>query len=236
MSYKEYNIQLMDHVTGEVIATSGGVCFVAQDGTSAKQTLYSDKNGTSLSNPLTLTRGNIGFFVADTVNLVDLYIEAPGGQFVVMEDVAPMGPNEIFIDTGRKDQVQVIPFDHADITANTETDTGFDTGTNKVYLPWPYVKVVDVDTSETIDVGSDAGFGNDPNGFIAALSVATAGTVLASNETGVDTLGALLTVNASATLQAQPAPPTGSSGDISITTSAGSDTGGGFIYLPYRLG
>ena len=266
MSYKKYSIQLMDHVTGEAIIAAGGVCYVAQSGEEAKATLFSDKNGTSLSNPLTLTRGKMEFFVADTVSTVDLYVMGPNGEFVSVTSVKPMGPNEIFVDSSRKDWVLKIPFDIDDTTANTETDTGFDLPQNAIVHPDGIgVLVVDIDATETIDVGIlSSESGGDADGLLDAVSVATAGMVIGtvgfdvgSNAVHVDltggdqefTLGALLCGVGSKVALAEGADTNtdegfyllepyigdGTAESVSYTLSAGTDTATGFIQIPYRI-
>jgi hypothetical protein len=146
-----------------------------------------------------------------------------------------MGPNEIFVDQNQRHQVAVIPFDEVDQAGdNTETDTGFNTGLDKFWLAHAFIEVVDIDAGETIDVGTDAGSGDDPNGFIAAISLATARNVKATLLTGAVTLGALLQLANTTVLHEGYISPA-SDGDITWTLSAGADTAAGFIYLPYVI-
>ena len=167
MGLKQYSIQLADHVTGKAITAAGGVCYVATNGDTLKQALK-NADGSTLANPVSLTRGHIDFHIADTVTLVDLYVMAPAGQFVVVEDLAPSGPNEIRIDTNQRHQLAVIPFAIGDTTAATETDTGFDEPANAVFLPdGASVRVTTLDATQTIDVGTAVGESGDPNGFLA---------------------------------------------------------------------
>lgn len=236
MGMKEYRIQMKDAASGETIITAGGKVYVAAAGDAQKATLY-DKDGAALANPVTPTRGFINFFVADTVDTVDLYGMAPGGQSFQRLTVPASGPNEILIDTFARHQVLVIPFSIADTTATTETDTGFDTGLDKVWLPNPAVKTLTLDDTETIDVGTDGAGSNDPNGFLAAVSVATAILRKGTLTNGAATLGALFSVQDSA--NAGDLVPEGfidaASENITYTLSAGTDTAEGFIYLPYLL-
>jgi len=235
--YLEYRIQLKDAATLESIITAGGVCYVAGADDPAKVTLYSDKIGTSLANPIALTRGFINFFTADTVASVDLFIEAPGGQSLVAKGITPSGPNELLVDTLSRHQVMVIPFAIADTAANTETDTGFDTGVDKVFQPFPFVRVTTLDDTETIDVGTDGSGADDPNGFMAAVPVATAVINLPTLDDTVETLGVLLKETDSANAgDFVPEPFVNSvDEDITYTLSAGTDTAEGYIHLPYLL-
>ena len=236
MGNREWRIQLKDALTGEAIITAGGTVYVATNGDAQKATLYTSA-GASLSNPVTPTRGFINFFAADTVEKVDLYGMAPGGEAFVLKNVVPSGPNEIEIDTGRLNNVLVIPFSIADTTATTETDTGFDTGTDKVWLPTPSIKVSTLDATETIDVGTDGAGSNDPNGFIAAASVGSAVVVPAVLLNGGITLGALF-VNQDSANAGDGAPAAfvnAANENITYTLTAGTDTAEGFIYLPYII-
>ena len=251
---KHYRIQLHDHRTGAIIQATGGTCYVTKDGSPDKESL-TNKAGASASNPSALTSGMIEFWTADTVAQVDLYVMAPGGQFVTLKGVVPSGPNEIFLDAGIRDQVAVIPFSHADQAGdNTETDSGFDLPTDALVGPDGVgIYVQDLDAGETLDAGLLASeSGGDANGFIAAISVATAVAVAAqATITGggsedyfsAQLLGALLadfTAGANAATDVGTNNPKRHRGDgtaksISWTLSAGADTAAGFILLPYRL-
>ena len=265
---KGYRIQLEDHVTQAVIETAGGVCYVAAAGASSKVAISATLTGAQATsnNPVALTNGLIEFYTANSVNSVDLYIMAPGGQFVVAKGIEPSGPNELFVDTNQKNQVAVIPFDIADTTAATETDTGFDLPQNAAVMPVGLgVHTVTVDATEDIDVGILASeSGGDADGFMDAVSVATAGMVAAevgfnvgSNAVYMDltggdaefTFGVFMCAAATKVALAEgvdtnadegfslliPYIGDGTAESISYTLSAGSDTAVGFIVLPYQL-
>ena len=228
-NYVNFNVQLKDAATGKAIITTGGKVMVCKNALPRKHTLV-DKDAAALSNPLSLTRGKADFWVLQSAlvnSKVDLFIACPGGQFVVVRDVDPSGPNEVLVDTSRAEQVFVIPFYAVDYTAAAENDTGFDEPASgrAIFLgdaAGPSIFVTAVDATETLDVGTaevvPSAEGGDANGFMAAVSVATAGLV--------QDQGALMT-----TLVGH------LSGGLSITVTptAGSDTGEGYIYLPYRL-
>lgn len=237
MGNREWRMQLKDLATGEAIITAGGKCYVAVNGDSAKATLL-DKDGAALSNPITPTRGFLNFFVADTTDKVDLYILCPGGEFVVRKDVKPSGPNEIRVDTDRRMHSFVIPWAAADVTAASEISTGFVIPAKSEILPVGLgVDVIAIDATEDIDVGTLSSDTGDADGFMDGVSVATLGFVKPSLVASGDTMGALLSVLDSAN-SGDDAPE----GDVSMqgktityTLSSGSDTGKGFIHLPYYL-
>jgi hypothetical protein len=226
MAKLRYNFQLLDIGTGENISAAGGVCHVSKPGSPDKATLY-DKDGAALANPVTATRGAFTFYIDDAQSsTVDLYIMAPGGQFIVRTGVAPSGPNEIHVDTRQKRQLAKIPYSIADSVAATEKDTGFDVPNPARVLDRLHgagLYVTTIDATQTIDVGIlSSESGGDADGLIAASSVATAGLVTGTN-------GALFSSNAPHKSDAV----TGKS--ISYTLNAGSDTAKGFIMLPYDL-
>lgn len=253
MARKLYSIQLKDAFTGTIIQSSGGMAQVCVAGSPDKQTLYNE-DGTSLSNPVALTRGKLEFWTDADTNSVDIYGIAPTGHGFVIQGVKPSGNNEYPINTNDRQTLAVIPFSHADSTANTEKDTGFDLPVGSIVLPHGVaIDVVDTDATETILFGILASETGDADGFGVGLDVATAGTVVAapvltvgSNETyfssttlgalvcgflaGSDTAGDVGTVNPKGHAIA-----TGKT-SVSYTTSAGSDTCSGFILLPLLLG
>ncbi len=104
-----------------------------------------------------------------------------------------------------------------------ETETGFALPTNAVVYD-VFLNVITVDATETVDVGT-TGTSNDPNGFLDAVSLATAGLVRGSLADGAVTLGALLFEITEATTAAARNHDITAGGDtISYTCSAGSDT------------
>lgn len=238
MGQKHFRIQLHDLVDGSVIQDSGGVCYVAKANDAQKETLYT-KAGAAQTNPVSLTNGLIEFYTGDTVDSVDLYIMAPGGQFVIRKGVKASGPNELMIDKNARDQVAVIPFAIADTAAATETDTGFDMP-QCVVKPHPAVKVLTADAGITIEAGlKSSESGGDLDGFIDAVSVATATLVKATIGNSGNTLGALFEVQDSINagdLTHEGHVVTGAAAvSVTYTLLAGADTAEGFIVLPYQL-
>lgn len=205
-----------------MISAVGGLVMVAMAGSATKATLY-NADGTSLTNPVTLTSGGAKFYVADTVGSVDLYIMAPGGQFVTKASVKPGEDPDIAVDTTNRTQVAIIPFAAVDQTAdNTETDTGFSEPANALFTGiGTAIRVLSVDATETVDVGTDSGDSGDANGFVAAASVAVPGVIVSSGALVISTQDYI--------------PHVGAGKSITYTLSAGADTAEGFIILPYIL-
>jgi len=239
-----YNVQLMDRATGKAIIAAGGKCLVVTAGGTAKRTILNAITFASLTNALTPTRGNIAFAIDSTTPLADssdLYIMAPGGQFVIARSVKPGDPVEVWVDTNRREQTLILPFDPADYTAASETDTGFDFTTGMIVRPEPTINVTVVHAAKTIDIGLlSSESGGDADGFVAAASVATAGAVVSKAATTA-TIGALLketiTDSGAATSSVRHIYPIGATAvSVTYTLSSGTTTAKGFFEIPYRIG
>ncbi len=114
----------------------------------------------------------------------------------------------------------------------TETDTELTLPATAIVKD-VYLNVITVDATETVDVGT-AGTSNDPNGFLAAASLATAGLVYGSLADGAVTRGALLFEITEATTAAARRPSLTAGGDpVSYTCSGGSDTAVFDIIIEY---
>jgi hypothetical protein len=225
-SYNHYKIQLKDALTKQSIITTGGACHVAIAGSPDKETL-TDKNGVALANPLQLTAGMIDFCVASTKLTVDLYIMAPGGQFIVLTGIGPSGLNEYEVDTAKKTQLAVIPFSVANQAGDaTETDTGFNLPSPAVAMPslgGMGLQVTTADSGITIEVGTlSTESGGDANGLCTATSVGTLGLVHGAN-------GALFGSDTDYLTDAHAAV------SVSYTLLTAADTAKGFFRLPYHL-
>lgn len=225
MGNRRWAIQLKDGFTQQNIIAAGGTVHVATAGSPDKATLY-DSAGAALSNPITPTRGLFEFYVVDTVASVDLYIQAPTGQFVVQYAVTPSGPNEISMGSSKREQTYIIPFSITDATANTEKDTGFDLPAQAIVLDRLHglgVRVSTLDSGQNILFGIlSSESGGDADGFSTNVSLTTAVLKIAVN-------GALFSSNAPHMSDAI----TGKS--ISYTLDTSTDTGKGFIIMPVVL-
>jgi len=105
----------------------------------------------------------------------------------------------------------------------SETQTNFTLPTSAIVHD-VYINVITVYATETVDVGTQ-GTSNDPDGYLDAASLATAGIVRGILADGAVTLGVLLFEITEATTAAARNSDTTAGGDpISYTCSAGSDT------------
>lgn|SRR5574341_171966 len=224
-----YRFQLMDRATGKAIIATGGVVLVTEPDNPKKATLLT-KAGASQANAMGLTRGGAEFYVASTINDVDLFIQCPGGQFVVAKAIVP-GDNEVWVDLYERHQCMVIPWDQTDFTAAVETLSGFTEPANALFLPEPAVRVTAIDATETIDVGSDAV----PAGFLAVAAIGVAGLIKGTLVSTGQTIGSLLRADESGAGALVPEGYVSTLDEVTYTTTAGSDTGKGYIYLPYVL-
>jgi hypothetical protein len=235
---RRFDIQLAD-IDGEIIQSAGGMVTVCTPNTPDQAAIGTSPTGAQAitNNPVALNRGKMEFYTADEVDTVDLYIMTPTGHSLVKKGVKASGPNEIKYDTMARTSVAVIPFSHADSTATTEQDTGVDLPTGAL-VTGAAIQVVDIDATETLDVGTATAESGDPNGFLAAVSVASAVMVKGTLANGATTLGALLFVQDSANAGDEAPEPhvvVSTARSVTYTTSAGSDTCSGFILLPYIL-
>ena len=114
----------------------------------------------------------------------------------------------------------------------SETVTGFTLPASAIVKD-VFLNVITVDATETVDVGT-TGTSNDPNGYLAAASLATAGLVYGSLADGAVTRGDLLFEITEATTAAARMPDITAGGDpVSYTCSAGSDTAVFDIVIEY---
>jgi len=114
----------------------------------------------------------------------------------------------------------------------SETETEFTLPASAI-VKNVFLNVITVDATETVDVGTQ-GTSNDPNGYLDAVSLATAGLVRGSLADGAVTLGALLFEITEATTAAARNDDITAGGDpISYTCSAGSDTAVFDIIIEY---
>lgn len=237
VALKRISIQLSALMFGDAIIAAGGKAIICKTGTPDKETLYDPVTELPIANPITLVRGKMDFCVPEARNDVDIYVQAPGGQFLVERGVKPSGPNEFIVNTRNPQQMYVLPFSITDTAAAAETSTGIAIPANGAVQPSPLVKVTTLDNGQTIDVGTLSTDGGDADGFIDGVVLTNAGLVKPTQATAGKTLGTKLFVqdsaNAGDSTGEQDVSQAGKT--ITYTLNAGTDTGKGFIYLPINL-
>lgn len=243
MANSDFSLQLMDTFTGKLLQTSGGKFIVTVAGSPLKKTLVNqDSAYASLSNPITPTYGRLRFAVAGVSPVevsVDIYGFTGDGRYVVARGVTPQD-SELWVGGNRWQQMAVIPLHITDYPATVETDTGLDFTTGMVIDPNIFMKVTTADATETLDVGLlSSESGGDADGFLAALDVGTAGTIV-SKIAATATVGALLKENTTDSgSQTSPVRKPYAIGatavSLTFTTTAGSDTLQGYVCIPYSL-
>ena len=88
-TYTEWAFQLYNRRTGRPISDSTGLYRVLTAAAPTNQTVYSDRQGTSLTMPGTLASGSARFFTVSTVTTVDVTILTAAGQSFFVEALTP---------------------------------------------------------------------------------------------------------------------------------------------------
>jgi hypothetical protein len=217
-------------------------------GSAALQTIYSEVNATSAVTDRAssgTSSGEIRFWTDASVTSVDVTIYTANGEAIYIKGVTP-SVHGIWIDRQKLTHHLVVP---VAFNNNSETDMEF-TVVAGTLIEDIMLSVETIDATETIDVGLDGSTTNDPNGLIAAASIATAGYVElggAVNNGGTSdyfdsvVYGALLAsfINGSDGAATSGGVvrnkvligATETDANITVTCSAGSDTFIGFIVL-----
>lgn len=231
--YNTFQLKLRDPRTGLAMNGSGWafVC-AANDATQQATVNATTFVANTAGAPIAFTNGVISFAVVDTVTSVDVYVLTAEGRFVELLGAKPGTQAELNVPTWDRNSVLKIPFSATDSTAATEKDTGIDLPANCVVLPDVGILVTTIDATEDITFGLlSSESGGDADGFGVALSVATAGLVMAKSATTA-TRGALI---GAGTLDRGHASNAVTAKSISYTLSTGSDTAEGFLLLPLIL-
>ncbi|MEY4300592.1 MAG: hypothetical protein RIR25_1828 [Verrucomicrobiota bacterium] len=240
MAYLTYEINLEDifRDNPNVERVAGGTLFVCNPGTAKKTTLYDPAPATflqALANPVTFTRGRLRFMTLDTVTAVDIYGLTPTGQAIVARGVKPQGEPEYRIRADQVSDTLVLPINAADYAAGSETSLGIQLPANAIVLPQVCARIITAESSRTLSVGLlSSESGGNATGFLAALSMATAGLVRPVNS-GTPTRGALLTTTFATTpsVVVSEAAPISTSRTLSVTPSASSASFDALVMLPF---
>jgi hypothetical protein len=238
----------LDGASSDGVIATGVHAIVYDAGTKTKGTIYADERKTAKTNDITRTAyaldGKILFWSPKTS--VDIAIFDDKGNNCVYTAVTPV-KHVLPLDRGNPFKCMVFPMIFN--AGATEIDTGLDLPYGALVTD-AAVEVVTTDAGETVDVGLlSGGTAGDADGFLAAVSVASAGVparhtyTAGGNETYLSavTFGVLL---ASRSLGTDVATDVGSlarlqhyvtgSNETSITyTPSTSDTFAGYGFVWY---
>lgn len=173
-SYTGYSFQLVDKRTKRPIDDDSGNFMIYTAGSPSKATCYSDENGTSLTQPGTLTNGWGQFWVAAGTNSVDVTVLTSSGRAYFLEGLTP-SQHRIDVDTEKQEYMLTMGWAilsaHADGTISA---LGFQLQTGM------RIKEVFVQkTSAGVGVGSglvvDFGVSGDPDGFVDGITASSTG-------------------------------------------------------------
>ncbi len=165
-----------DGFSEDGLISSGCLVFVYDAGTKTLSTIYSDGLRTALVSPISraqfATDGKIKFYGPNSS--YDIVVNDDKGNLAVYAGVTPV-VHSVAIKRDGTSKVLVFPMIYN--SGGTVVDTGLDLP-YKCLVTDAAVEVVDVDSTETVDIGLLAGeTAGDADGFIAAISVATAGYI-----------------------------------------------------------
>jgi hypothetical protein len=178
-NYREWYFQIWDKQRKAPVDDDTAILYVLTPGEATSPTIYSSPDGTSVSaperTPRTFTNGRVRFWTSKDVSTLDLSLMTSKGEAYYYEDVA-YSAHRLDIDPFQRDHKLVLPFGIGS-SAATETSTGCVLPAN-LLVKDAYIKVIDTDATETIDVGLlSSESGGDADGFVLATSVATGGYV-----------------------------------------------------------
>ena len=251
VSYREWYFQLWDTQRKISIDDDSAKLIVLTADAPTSPTIYSDANGTSVSNavrtPRSFVNGTVRFWTDHSVTSVDLSLLTAKGEAYFFEDVA-YSCHRLDINPFMRDHVLVLPFGASD---NSETDTGIDLPANLLVRD-AFIRVTTADATETLDVGIlSSESGGDADGLLMLMDVANLGFVnpfpVVTNGVNIDYnvhtsgRGALLKqgiagADAVATcggVQPRFYRTDGTAKSVTYTGSTGSDTAAGYIILSY---
>ena len=251
VSYREWYFQLWDTQRKISIDDDSAKLIVLTADAPTSPTIYSDANGTSVSNavrtPRSFVNGTVRFWTDQSVTSVDLSLMTAKGEAYFFEDVA-YSCHRLDINPFQRDHLLVLPFGASD---NSETDTGIDLPANLLVRD-AFIRVTTADATETLDVGIlSSESGGDADGLLMLMDVANLGFVnpfpVVTNGTNIDYnvhtsgRGALLKqgiagADAVATcggVQPRFYRTDGTAKSVTYTGSTGSDTAAGYIILSY---
>jgi hypothetical protein len=223
----EWDLQLIDGRTGRPIDDDSGKCFGITPGAGLKATLYSDENGTALTQPVSFTNGRVRFFTAASVTALDLTGLTSSGHGFFIEDLTP-SQHRYVLWPNNDGSVFALPYElNATVTGGV-VDSGVDLPDN-VLVKDVYIDALVVATGGALNVGVST----DPDGFVVGVSVSTTGLKMLDHFTSV-IFGALIHTSATsfvAPKKHRRVDATSGARLVYQDTTASTTAGSGFIFL-----
>lgn len=231
-SYTEWFFQLFDNRTRKPISDSTGVYNVLTVSSPLELTIYSDKNGTTGSNPGTMVNGQIKFYTANTVTSLDLSVLTANGIALFAKALTPsMG--RLDVNPELMTHKVVIPYLIVG-ASEAVVDTGFDILSNMLIKDIE-VDVVTAGTGAVLTVGTSTA----TTGFSSGIAASTTGLpitlleeALVSTSAVFGTLLALAT-GTNVRKKHMRANATSGANIVYSNTTSSSTAGAGYIYLTY---
>lgn len=232
-SYTEWFFQLFDTRTRKPLADSTGVYNVLTASSPVELTIYSDKNGTSASNPGTMVNGQMRFYTANTVTSCDISVLTANGHALFLKSATP-SQGRIDVNPERMQQKLVIPY--AIVGASeTVVDTGFDILSNMMIVDIE-LDVVTAGTGAALTVGTSTATTGFANG-VAASTTGFPTTIMEEALVSSSGLfGSLLAVATGTNVRKKHIRANATSGAniVYSNTTSSSTAGAGYIYLTYH--
>jgi len=171
VNVQEYYLQLWNARTDLFINDDTGRFIVCTVDTAQRPVIFSDRFASStITNSIgTLTDGVVQFYIDAGTTSVDLFIMTAEGQYYMIEDLTP-SQHRLDVNPEVRDYTAVIPF-NGEAADGVEFDSEINFPVGAVIMDCE-VRVITLTASELLDVGLET---TDPNGFLAAHSLAAAG-------------------------------------------------------------
>lgn len=232
-NFTEWYVQLIDGRKDKTIDDDSGVYNVLTDGDPAEITIYADGNGTSGSNPGTMTNGVIQFWTASTTTTVDITVLTSTGHAFFLESLAPSDHRIVVWPETFGMYHLILPYTYSG-ASETVVDSGFDQLANMLVKD-VWVHVTTAGTGFAMDIGTST----DTDGFADGVLVTTTGwptTLLEEALVSTSSLiGAYLTVATGPYVRKLHLREnaTSAANITYINTTSSSTAGAGYIYVHY---
>lgn len=167
-NYQEWYFQLVNKRTGRPIDDDSGLYVILTASDPTRLTAYSDANGTSLTQPATLTNGIGRFWLDSSTTSADISVLTAAGRSYFIEGLTP-SQHRVDVDP-EKQEYQFICNWSGNTACDAVADTGFD------LLAGMRVKDVFVHvTTNTTATGMDVGLSGDTDAFLDGLVTSATG-------------------------------------------------------------